>query len=286
MVAGSLPGVRRPPARDTGGGSAGRVGRIIALCEPITRDDTLDDVVARCAQRSSDAPAVLDWNSGLDLSRIAACCAVFAPPESGPVLPYLERSIDIVAVPADASLEGEARRVAKTAILTAIAPNGRGDSGASFRVDWLSDATADAPPAVTLVVTCPADVPDVVGRLWGGLIGNLPEGFAGEIITDADPAAVSAALARRAAGRTPRLTHLSRSSSESEPSFFNRAAEGRLGDVLIFLTRHYSPWNGMAGPTERPVRRDPRIGVVAGKVFAPDGTLDEAASRSSRTGRP
>jgi hypothetical protein len=250
-------------------------GRIIALCEPLTRDDTLDNVVARCADCSSDAPAVLDWNSGLDLTRIAARCAVFSPSQAGPVLPYLERSIDIVAIPPDPSLDGEARRVAKTAVLTAIAPNGGSGTRRSFRVDWQTGGPASSSPAVTLVVACPASIP-VVGRLWDGLIGNLPEGFAGEIITDADTASVDAALARRAAGRSPQLVHLSRSTGESDSSFFNRAAEGRVGDVLAFITPSLLPLNGWLAPLCDLLRKDARIGVVAGKVFAPDGRLDEA----------
>jgi hypothetical protein len=64
-------------------------------------------------------PAILDWGTGCRLERIFPEVPVFAPPEpEAASLPYVEESIDVIAVPAgDAARLQEARRVATAAVV-------------------------------------------------------------------------------------------------------------------------------------------------------------------------
>ena len=75
--------------------------------------------VADFHSREGSYPAILDWESGRDLAAVFPECAVFAPLDAGlEALPYIDESIDVVAVAAgdDARL-AEARRVAAHAVV-------------------------------------------------------------------------------------------------------------------------------------------------------------------------
>ena len=75
--------------------------------------------VAEFKAREVRFPAILDWGTGCRLERIFPEVPVFAPPEpEAACLPYVEESIDVIAVPAgDADRLAEARRVATAAIV-------------------------------------------------------------------------------------------------------------------------------------------------------------------------
>jgi hypothetical protein len=238
------------------------VGRIVALAErsPSPALVRLDRALARCLEQS-DAPAVLDWHSGLDLKTVADRWAVFSPPNGDLVLPYLDRSIDVVAV-ADGSRLDEARRVARSAVVTA---NGSVSDGAPFHIDWLTTAPDRALPTVTLIVPCPAGIPGA-DRWWNCLTDNLAEEFVGEIVTDADPAATGPV----------RVHRLARLTGEADAAFANRAASAASGELLVFLTPWIVPLAGWLRPLLDLHARDPQLGAAGGKVFSSDGRLDEA----------
>ena len=94
-------------------------------------------------------PAILDWDTGAELASFFPGCAVFPPVVTGADrLPYLERSIDIVAVPAaDPARRAEARRIASAAVLTVALP---GVAGPGFTVTV--DAPGGSPGGVGLIV--------------------------------------------------------------------------------------------------------------------------------------
>lgn len=92
-----------------------------------------DAFVADFRRGESRSPAMLDWETGADLAGFVPGCAVFPPVDRGvESLPYLERSIDIVAVPwGDAARRSEARRIASAAVVEIAVP---GIAGPGFRV--------------------------------------------------------------------------------------------------------------------------------------------------------
>ena len=79
--------------------------------------------VADFHRRAGKFPAILDWESGRDLAAVFPECAVFAPLDTGlETLPYIDESIDVVAVAAgDEARLAEAGRVATHAVVLTAA---------------------------------------------------------------------------------------------------------------------------------------------------------------------
>ncbi|MFM9059144.1 MAG: hypothetical protein ACKOSQ_08480 [Planctomycetaceae bacterium] len=109
-------------------------------CTIFTRDPArpgawheFDAFIAEFRRRESRSPAMLDWETGSDLTGFFPGCAIFPPVERGvDTLPYLDRSIDIVAVPwGDAARRAEARRIASAAVVEIAAP---GIAGPGYRI--------------------------------------------------------------------------------------------------------------------------------------------------------
>jgi hypothetical protein len=99
---------------------AGTVFDLTGPPEPGTR--SLRTAVDELAGSLDRAPAVLDC-TGLGLGEELPDMAVFSPPDGGR-LPYLERSVDVVAVDPGGNV-GEARRVAALGVIT-VAAGGTG----------------------------------------------------------------------------------------------------------------------------------------------------------------
>lgn len=86
----------------------------------------LADRVDEFHRREGRFPAILDWETGRGLAAVFPECAVFGPLDAGlDALPYIDESIDLVAVPVgDAARLAEARRVASHAVIV----SGPGDA--------------------------------------------------------------------------------------------------------------------------------------------------------------
>jgi hypothetical protein len=100
----------------------------------------LDDLVERIRGEEGRLPAILDWETGGNVAEMYPGCAVFSPPVCGlDQLPYLDRTIDVVAVPWH-RLEwlAEARRVATVAVVR-IAPPGLRDVGFFLAIESLAE---------------------------------------------------------------------------------------------------------------------------------------------------
>jgi hypothetical protein len=104
----------------------------------------LDAAIARFQKRFGKDPAILDWNSGLELAAVFPDATVFAPPEAASTLPYLDRSVDIVVCPRTPEAVREARRVASAMVVTIgrSRTNGKGRrlqsvSGVSLQRHWI-----------------------------------------------------------------------------------------------------------------------------------------------------
>jgi hypothetical protein len=96
---------------------------IFSLSESSAWRETME-FITQFKTRHRRCPAILNWESGVDLAATFPECAVFSPmePESNELL-YLDESIDIVAVASEAGGRvSESRRVASGAVLLITVP--------------------------------------------------------------------------------------------------------------------------------------------------------------------
>jgi hypothetical protein len=87
-------------------------------------------------------PAVLDWNSELNLAVVFPDLTVFAPPEDTVPLPYLDHSVDVVVCTDAAEVVEEARRVASVLLVAVTSVNHDERDGVLtspvLRCEWLA----------------------------------------------------------------------------------------------------------------------------------------------------
>src|SRR5204863_1596553 len=120
-----------------------------------TAQPTIEEIIDQCGRRLGSPPAILDWNSGLQLAQSLPRHAVFSPPSSDFLLPYLEHSVDLVVLRHDQASLSEARRVASAAVVTVSSIQDATNPVPQFSVEWQSDGTTDLSTAVSLI--CLAD---------------------------------------------------------------------------------------------------------------------------------
>lgn len=130
--------------------------------------------LAEAARRSGLEPAVLDWTTGgLDVPVAIRWVA------AEPTLPYLDASIDVVAVDAAVpeAQRAEAGRVARLGVMTI--------SAESSRMEWTAAATH---PAADLVVMAPSTPLPQPAAFISALTASLPDGHQGTITVVTSPA--------------------------------------------------------------------------------------------------
>jgi hypothetical protein len=264
------------------------------LCEPRasqmpTGPTSLENVVAQCRKYLDCEPAILDWDTGLHLATLFPHLTVFSPPALEEKLPYLDGSIDIVAVPPDPASIAEARRVARVAILTAAAPR-NGERGiAVLKVEWLREWAKAPTPVVSIILWASPEL-DQMRRQLDVLRCSLPSDFRGEVVLLTDGLAASPIEERvRRLGVTAfPLKVLEVDGSDGYAASCNKAATEASGDVLIFLGDVVIPLDDWLVPLLNVFDNRPRVGAVGGKVIAADGSLDQAGgvifSDASATG--
>ena len=137
------------------------------------------EVMAEFRSRFGRDPAVLDWHTGLELARAFPEHSVFAPPVEGNGLPYLDGSVDLVALAGlDAPHLAEAERVAAAGV---IAFPRDAVNGAEGEVRWKLEGSASQLPTVSIVIPCYDGLAYTKACLTT-LLETLPRSFRGEII--------------------------------------------------------------------------------------------------------
>lgn len=230
---------------------------------------------------------VLDWDSGLDLATRFPEHTVFSAPTVDPALPYIDHSIDIVAVPlTQGGRLDEARRVAAAAVAVVRTeermPGGPSKRGGGTRlvmdVEWqAADAGVDL-PTTSIIIPCFNKVSYTRGCL-DALRENLPARFRGEIVVVDDASTDETAEYLRAeAARDERVKIVTNRRNVGFILSCNRGARKASGDVLVFLNNDTIPLPGWLPPLLRTLRDFPDAGAVGGKLIYPDGRLQEAGS--------
>jgi GT2 family glycosyltransferase len=261
------------------------------------------EILSECRSQLGEEPTILDWHTGLELAASFPECTVFSPPRAGPVLPYLDQTIDLVVVllsEIDSSRLNEARRVGRAGIVTVQStvaspepeprpidsdaplplPIGRdSDLGRNaLSVDWRINRRSITLPTVSIVIPSFNGSPYLESCLHA-LEETLPHDFQGEILVVDDASTdETLPLLERWARRDRRLKALRNPENVGFITSCNRGASAARGDILVFLNNDTIPLPGWLPPLLRIFEAFPEAGAVGGKLLYPDGRLQEAGS--------
>ena len=220
--------------------------------------------------------SILDWDSGLQLRQELPACSVFA--FTGPELPHLDQSVDVVAlVPSSEERLAEAKRVARHAVLEVPA------DGASPRVDR-SASFVEETPSVSIIIPCHGQLEHTQACIRA-LGETLPTSFLGEIIIvdDASDPDTVAGLEELAASNS-RVTLLRNEVNQGFLASVNRAVGEATGEFVVLLNNDTIPLPGWLPPLLAPFRDRDDVGAVGGRLIYPDGRLQEAGGLVFRDG--
>lgn len=252
---------------------AGTLYALAARPRTAAGDVPLAEALERLAAGLGRPPQVLDLVGDGRGAELLPGAAVFPPPAavgkgSQAALPYVDASIDVVAVAAPSPrLLSEARRVASLAVI---------DCGGEPQVEWLREAPATRLPSVSIVLPVFNQWPMTKGCLEAVWSTVPPEcDLEVVVIDDASTDDTPLGLASLAVAE-PRLRVLRNQSNLGFVGSCNRAAAKATGDILVFLNNDTVPLPGWLEPLIRTFKLFPRVGAVGGKLLFPDGRLQEA----------
>ena len=256
----------------------------------------LSEVIDECADELGRDPSVLDWNSGLELVGRFPSQAVFEPPQAGEaVLPYIDRSIDIVVVKSsDTELTEEADRVAGYAVITVTPP----DSAATESEEEEEPEDADLEdidievdvarvngsaaggglPSVSIVIPTYNGV-DQLRTCLRSLDETVPDPFNGEVIVVDDGSGTDMReLLDQWRDSRLNLEVVRNPKNRGFVASCNRGADAAKNDFLVFLNDDTIAQDGWLQALLRTFREYPEVGAVGGRLLYPDGCLQEAGS--------
>jgi GT2 family glycosyltransferase len=239
----------------------------------------LQGAIAQVENQLDRSVSLLDWRTGLDLAGALPKQAVFSPPDSCPILPYLDRSVDVVAVsPSERTPLAEARRVASAAVVTVSHALNGNTRNSSIGFEWQRHLENITPSMTSIVIPCYNGITHTTACL-AALRETLPDEFSGEVIVVDDASTDgTAALLERWAKEDARIRILQHPSNVGFILSCNRGAEFSNGEILVFLNNDTIPLPGWLPPLLQLFRDDPMTGAVGGKLLYPDGRLQEAGA--------
>ncbi|CAN5223209.1 hypothetical protein BH11PLA2_BH11PLA2_17590 [soil metagenome] len=123
---------------------AGLIYSLTPAAAATNSHSTPGDFVTRFQTAFGRSPQVLNWNGGDAAADYFAKATLFAPPSANGVLPYVDQSVDVVAVNATKpGMLAEARRVAEIAVV---------DFADDARIDWVRELPTLQLPSVSIVI--------------------------------------------------------------------------------------------------------------------------------------
>ena len=240
----------------------------------------ISNVIADFQDRMQREPSILDWTATLHLAEKLHHLAVCSPLiDNAKVLPYLDRSIDIVVMPTAAPDRiSEARRVADAAVVQIdLADNAGETADSAVETDWVVDA-APIPSLPTASIIIPAyNQALYTERCLEQLGKTLPKNFSGEVVIVDDASSdETPAILDRWSDQDFQIQVLRNPKNSGFVASCNRGAAAANGDVLVFLNNDTLPQPGWLHPLLKTLRDESAAGAVSGKLLYPDGRLQEA----------
>jgi len=233
----------------------------------------LADTLEKLTEGLGRPPQVLDLTGNSRARDLFPAATVFSPPSYGrrgpqDVLPYIDASVDIVAVESPTpSLLAEARRVATLAVV---------ECGAEPAIEWLREPPAARLPSVSIIVPVFNQwqiTKDCLQAIWA----TVPRWCEIEVIVSDDASTDDTPLELASLVTSePRLKVLRKEKNSGFVETCNRAAAAATGDILLFLNNDTVPKPGWLMPLLRTFELFPDVGAVGGKLLFPDGRLQEA----------
>jgi GT2 family glycosyltransferase len=237
-------------------------------------------------ERAGVSPALLDWNTGLELAARLPGRIVFSPPEEGSHLPYMDGSVEIVALlDDDPERLAEARRVASrtVALFPSQTPPGVEREAHLPRLEQLAGPAPES-PSVSVVIPTYNGIAHLEPCLRA-VGATLPARFKGEVVVvdDGSGPETAQALDRLAACHSW-LRVVRNTTNSGFITSCNRGAEAATGDYLVFLNDDTVPLPGWLDALLGTFAQYPDAGAVGGRLVYPDGSLQEAGAVIFRDG--
>jgi GT2 family glycosyltransferase len=255
---------------------------VFALRQPVTSENApwwtkFEEVIAEFQRRFDRDPAILNWNTGVELAPRFPQHAIFSAPTADDALPYLDQTIDIVAASsAEPAAAIEARRVAKAAVVTFNRGQASAEPNIMLGVDWQLDEEAVTLPTTSIIIPSYNGI-EYTEPLLVTLRETLPPDFRGEIIVVDDASTDDTQDRLRALAKLDKRLRILRNRENS--GFLvtcNNGAKAAEGEIIIFVNNDTLTLPGWLPPMLRTFRDHPDAGAVGGKLVYPDGTLQEA----------
>lgn len=223
------------------------------------------------------APALLDWESGADLSGRLPGRSVFMAPRGTKTLPYVDRTVELVAVKeGHAQREAEALRVAQLTLLRC--------ANADVRSIEHRGVAPPALPTTSIVIPTYNGTRHLLPCIRA-LHATLGDRFDGEVLVVDDGGTseterILADLERRHGW----LRVIRNTRNQGFIASCNRGAEEAVGEIVVFLNDDTIPLPGWHNALLRTFRTHPDAGAVGGRLVYPDGRLQEAGGVIFRDG--
>jgi GT2 family glycosyltransferase len=238
-------------------------------------------------ERFESEPAILDWDTGVELKDAFPGETVFSPAIPLDTLPYADHSIPIVALSSAApTIQAEAKRVASHAVVTLTSLDemeGIPDPGIStaegvIDISHVSEEAGASLPSTSIVIPT-FNGGDQLKLCLRALEETLPEPFHGEVIVvDDGSREETQALLRAWPKSRLRLQVLRNRTNSGFVESCNRGARAATGDILVFLNDDTLPQAGWLSALLRIFHAHPDAGAVGGMLLYPDGRLQEAGN--------
>jgi GT2 family glycosyltransferase len=262
--------------------------RPLSIEESPTR--RFEEIVIDFQNQFDRDPAILDWDTRLQLSAVLSRYSVFSPPTNDDVLPYLDHTIDIVAIGAHRSVRlEEARRAAHAALISVTAPPASTDGSEpepAIDVDWLVPRHHLATTAVSVIVST-AGVESFSKVCLEAVKETSPKNLALEILViDDDRRDGDSRVHSDGSSADTRMRFIATAPGLDFTQQCNEAAKQAAGDVLVFLSADTIPLQDWLSPLIRTFRTYPNAGVVGAKLLGEDGSLLEVGGNETAQGQP
>jgi hypothetical protein len=232
---------------------------------------TVKRTIARLRIATGRDPSILDWGSGLGIADLLPEEKLFAPPGDGETLPYLDGTVDVVVLPADAPAArlAEARRVAASAVIRVDS-----DSPERTELEWRATGQSGwGEDASITIIPSNSDWP------WDATLATFAEalndGFAGEFSVAADASILGPATERAAAAGVS-LREVEAPAGTSLTRLAHAAAKASDRRLQVFLTAPAVPLPGWLPSMLALLGPERDAGVVGARIVSRLGFLEEA----------